>query len=91
MRIIVLNTVESVADKELIPLIKPALRYTTTWFKQGGWLSKNGKRMYVPSRKVRNDAFFINSKGIFLTGFLIRVYQYCKKQNIPVEFIGLIN
>lgn len=77
LKITILNYVWSkVADKDQIGLIKKCLGYKIQRKVQGG---------YALETILEDRSFIHGGSGRFLTGFIPRVLDYCKLNDIPVE------
>lgn len=70
-----------------ISLIKPCLKFQNSWYYRGKTIkTRDGKIRKVGGKDKFYDDYFINKKtGIFLTGFLPRVFKYCDQKSIPYE------
>ena len=91
MKIEVINPVYckvSVAD---IPLIKPCLKFQNSWYYRGKSIkTRDGKVRKVGGKTKFYDDYFIDKKtGVFLSGFLPRIFKYCKLKEIPYEVKGI--
>lgn len=77
MKIKYLSPVFCQVRKEDIPLMKDSLRYKSYWFKRNRWGGGETKE---------SISYFMDRKrGLFLCGFLPRVIQHCKNQNLFIE------
>lgn len=73
MKIKIIDSIISKADKKLIPFITPCLQYQRTFWKQGQYNRK----------AVTKPAYFIHrGTGVFLTGLLPRVQTHLNLKNI---------
>lgn len=80
VKITVENVTFSKASNASIKVLKPCLRVT---YKKAKYNPAKGKSIYVD-----HEESLINSKGIFLSGYLPRVKKYLSNQHIEYEIIN---
>ena len=75
----VLDSVHSRAHRDLVPILRPCLKYQKkTW------------RKYQKGRySLTRDKFFIKANGLFLTGFMPRVVDYLTGKGIDPDIHNL--
>lgn len=67
----------SIVNKKWVSLLKPSLKYKTTWFKKNKWGG---------GQTQESTSYFISSyDGTFLTGFLPRLISSCKEKEVELE------
>lgn len=78
MHINILDSVHCQASRDLIPYLKEVLKYPSPYYKE----------MQYGKKRIERDAFLIDKKGMFLTGFLPRIKHSLAEQGIKAEING---
>jgi len=77
------NNIFCTVNKKWVSILKPILKYRSTWFKRNRWGG---------GQTQESTSYFISSyDGSFLTGFLPRLISFCKQRELELEVNPPIN
>ena len=84
-----LDEVHTKANKEARGIVKHALAYKSSYWKDKIIKDRSGNVRVIKEQAIKTNHLITgrnNSGGTFLTGLIPRIKKYCKKRNIKVEF-----